>query len=221
MNSIIVFSSLSFLFFSPQLEVELSPGTICIFFFFGHKHGRLQWKVNAAPAQWRKYESRIRGCLRNKKNKILIIYFIFIPFFSPFSPKNVLTTHTRVKQRPCVHLLRFDSLLSDELWLLCILCLSDSLYLPGAFAPQWIKNGANRSRRILNGRQPWLWAAGMCHKLTPGQYVLLTLIINVIFGRGGKRLSSWWKTQMSIYMADQPCIDMHKCSFFFPFFFLS
>lgn len=115
------------------------------------------------------------------------------------------------------HLIRRS--LSDELWLLCILCLSDSLYLPGAFAPQWIKNGANRSRRILNGRQPWLWAAGMCHKLTPGQYVLLTLIINVIFGRGGKRLSSWWKTQMSIYMADQPCIDMHKCSFFFPFFF--
>lgn len=30
---------------------------------------------------------------------------------------------------------------------------------------------------------------------------------------GEKKLSSWWKTQMSIYMADQPCIDMHKCSF--------
>lgn len=29
---------------------------------------------------------------------------------------------------------------------------------------------------------------------------------------GEKMLSSWWKTQMSIYMADQPCIDMHKCS---------
>lgn len=25
----------------------------------------------------------------------------------------------------------------------------------------------------------------MCQKLTPGQYVLLTLIINVIFGGGG------------------------------------
>lgn len=74
------------------------------------------------------------------------------------------------------------------------------------------KNGVNRSWGILNCRQAWLWGAGMCHKLTPGQYVLLTLIINVIFLRR-KKLSSWWKTQMSIYMADQPCIDMHKCSF--------
>lgn len=74
------------------------------------------------------------------------------------------------------------------------------------------KNGVNRSWGILNCRQPWLWGAGMCHKLTLGQYVLLTLIINVIFLRR-KKLSTWWKTQMSIYMADQPCIDMHKCSF--------
>lgn len=74
------------------------------------------------------------------------------------------------------------------------------------------KNGVNRSWGILNCRQPWLWGAGMCHKLTRGQYVLLTLIINVIFLRR-KKLSTWWKTQMSIYMADQPCIDMHKCSF--------
>lgn len=189
MNSIIVFSSLSFLFFSPQLEVELSPGTICIFFYFfffpvtntedcnerltrrGHNGGSMK---AGSPAVW-----------EIKKISILIIYFLF---FSPFSPQKCFDhTHARVKQRPCVHLLWFDSLLSDELRLLCILCLSDSLYLPGAFAPQWIKNGANRSRRILNGRQPWLWAAGMCHKLTPGQYVLLTLIINVIFGRGRKK----------------------------------
>lgn len=223
MNSIIVFSSLSFLFFSLQLEVELSPGTICIFFFFfffpvtntedcnerltrrGHNGGSMK---AGSPAVW-----------EIKKISILIIYFLF---FSPFSPQKCFDhTHARVKQRPCVHLLWFDSLLSDELRLLCILCLSDSLYLPGAFAPQWIKNGANRSRRILNGRQPWLWAAGMCHKLTPGQYVLLTLIINVIFGRGRKKAVKLMKdTDEHLY--GWP--TMHRYAqmqlFFFPFFFL-
>lgn len=115
------------------------------------------------------------------------------------------------------HLIRRS--LSDELWLLCILCLSDSLYLPGAFAPQWIKNGANRSRRILNGRQPWLWAAGMCHKLTPGQYVLLTLIINVIFGRGGGKAVKLMKdTDEHLY--GWPTMHRYaQMRFIFSFFF--
>lgn len=61
------------------------------------------------------------------------------------------------------------------------------------------KNGVNRSWGILNCRQPWLWGAGMCHKLTRGQYVLLTLIINVIFLRRKKAVNLMKDTDEHLY----------------------
>lgn len=61
------------------------------------------------------------------------------------------------------------------------------------------KNGVNRSWGILNWRQPWLWGAGMCHKLTRGQYVLLTLIINVIFLRRKKAVNLMKDTDEHLY----------------------